>query len=287
MKLLLEFHQLSELVLQINRQQNLSHIFKYCSRLRNLRKLKIRFSGWRTSYNQERPNPINDIGKVIASNPNLTHLELDWMGTVEGSFSTIFSHVPAGSPLKLEHFAISNSPSDVRAIVPHVRSLTSIDLQSAYVPCPLLVQVLHSERIFPSTIRTSHVDDHLITYLNHHPRIVSLSIDAAFDEVVGKKILQIMALHSESLTYFRTSCSSFISCLKHVENELLLLQCTKLEQLLFRYDYKDRYDMLCLPPKLVSGQFIKIHTGGTQAYTTRRPRRLLRIYLFLRVYQAH
>jgi len=151
--------------------------------------------------------------------------------------------------LKLEHFAISNSPSDVTAIVPHLRSLTSIGILSAFVPCTLLVQVLHSERIFPPTIQMSHIDDHLVTYLSHHPRIVSLSIRAAFNEVLGRKILQIMALHSESLTYFATYSSSFISCLEHVENELLLLQCTKLEQLLLWYDYRNRID-LPGPPKL-------------------------------------
>jgi len=110
----------------------------------------------------------------------------------------------------------------------------------------------------------SHIDDHLIAYLNHHPRIVSLSINAAFNEIFGRKILQIMALHSESLTYFATSASSFISCLEHVENELLLLQCTKFEQLLLWYDYRDGINNMLIPPKLVSGQFIKIHDGGTQ-----------------------
>jgi hypothetical protein len=256
-KLLLEFHQLSELVLLIDDQQNLRHIFKCFSKLRNLRKLEIWL--WLSSlkpYNQDWPSPINDLGKVIGSNPNLTRLDLRWGGPAVGSFSTIFSHVPAGAPLKLEHFAISNCPSDITAIVPHLRSLTSIGLLSAFAPCTLLVQVLHSERIFPPTIRTSHIDDHLITYLSHHPRIVSLSIYATFNEVFGKKILQIMALHSESLTYFATHSSSFISCLEHVENELLLLQCTKLEQLLLWYNYANRIDPPG-PPKLVSGHSLR------------------------------
>ncbi|KAF8338389.1 hypothetical protein F5887DRAFT_517606 [Amanita rubescens] len=251
-KLLLELHQLSELVLLIDSQQNLRHIFKCFSKLRNLRKLEIWLGlGDLKRYNPDWPSPINDLGKVIGSNPNLTHLDLHWAPGVagSGSFSTIFSHVPAGGPLKLEHFAISNSPSDVTAIVPHLRSLTSIGILSAFVPCTLLVQVLHSERIFPPTIQMSHIDDHLVTYLSHHPRIVSLSIRAAFNEVFGRKILQIMALHSESLTYFATYSSSFISCLEHVENELSLLQCTKLEQLLLWYDYRNRID-LPGPPKL-------------------------------------
>jgi hypothetical protein len=259
-KLLLEFHQLSELVLLIDDQQNLRHIFKCFSKLRNLRKLEIwlRLSGLKR-YNPDRLGPINDLGKVIGSNPNLTHLDLHWpMATprAAGSFSTILSHVPASCPLKLEHFAISNSPSDVTATVPHLRSLTSIGLLSASAPCKLLVQVLHSERIFPPTIQTSHIDDHLVTYLSHHPRIVSLSIYAAFNEVFGKKILQIMALHSESLTYFATYSSSFISCLERVENELLLLQCTKLQQLLLWNDYGNIIDPLG-PPNLVSGHSLR------------------------------
>ena len=65
-----------------------------------------------------------------------------------------------------------------------------------------------------------------------------------------------MALHSESLTYFATHSSSFISCLEHVENELLLLQCTKLEQLLLWYNYANRIDPPG-PPKLVSGHSLR------------------------------
>ena len=45
---------------------------------------------------------------------------------------------------------------------------------------------------------------------------------------------------------------------QHVENELLLLQWTKLEQQLLRHEYRDRNAPLCLPPKLVSGWTIHL-----------------------------
>src|SRR6266550_5391669 len=79
---------------------------------------------------------INDLGKVLGANPNLTHLELFRDAPSGVSFSTIFGYIPASSPLKLEHLGICNISSsedmDLRAIIPHIRSLTSIHLAYRY-----------------------------------------------------------------------------------------------------------------------------------------------------------
>jgi len=226
-KLLLEFHQLSELVLLIDHDQDLSYIFKCLSKLHNLRRLRVKvFYGY---WYHNRPNPLNDLGKVIGANLNLTHLELFLNKFTHVSCSAIFGHVPADSPLKLEHLSISDSFTDIEAIVPHIRFLTSINFYASY---DQILPVLHSERIFPPFIQISVIRDHLVDYLRDHPRIVSLFIHSFYGEVTGATILGIMARHSESLKYFSITSLGFFSCLRSAQNELLLQQCTKLNQLM-------------------------------------------------------
>jgi hypothetical protein len=222
-KLFLEFRHLSELVLLVG-TQDMSRIFECFSELHDLRKLKINVRCFQV------PNAINDLGKVIRANRNLTHLELvNYLG-FEGNLSTIFGYVPTSNPLKLEHLGISYGFSDSRAIVPHIRSLTSIHLSFRGD----ILAVLHSERIFPPIIRTASVNSQLIDYLRQHPRIVSLSIHTSYEEIMGRTILEIMTRHSESLTYFSTTPSGLFSCLEHVEYNFL--QLAKLEQLVLCYD---------------------------------------------------
>ena len=223
MKLFLEFRHLSELVLLVG-TEDMSRIFECFSKLHNLRKLKINVQCFKV------PNAINDLGKVIGANLNLTHLELGNQLGFEGDLSTIFGYVPTSSPLKLEHLGISYGFANSIAIIPHIRSLTSIHLSFRGD----ILTVLHSERIFPPIIRTASVNCDLIDYLSQHPRIVSLSIHTQYDEFMGRTILEIMTRHSESLTYFSTAPSGLFSCLEHVEHNLL--QLTKLEQLVLCYE---------------------------------------------------
>ena len=204
------------------RTEDINHIFECFSKLRDLRKLKIivrRFKG--------PSNAINDLGKVIGANLNLTHLELANYSGCEGSLSTIFGYVPTSSPLKLEHLGISYGFVNAMSIVPHIHSLTSVHWGD------ILSTVLHSERIFPPIITTASVDSRLINYLSQHPRIVSLSIHTNYEEFMGRTILEIMSRHSESLTYFSTNPSGLFSCLEHVKYNLLRLP--KLEQLVLWY----------------------------------------------------
>lgn len=232
-KLLLELCQLSELDLLIKWDQDMKHIAKCFSRLHNLRKLKIHVCLWCESWN--RPHPMNDLGRIIGANLNLTHIELyqdDDGYPVAGNLSQIFGYVPSGSPLKLEHLGLSNNLSDALAIAPHARSLRSITL-CGYRSNGIL-PVLYAESIFPPIIEASRGDDLLISYLNHHPQIVSLSIHCIDPEFLGQTILEIMAQHSESLKYFSTSFPC-LSVSLHVQTEHLLLRCTKLEQLTIWY----------------------------------------------------
>jgi len=250
-KLFLEFQKLSELVILIDHEGDLSHVSKCFSQLHNLRKLKIDVRGWHDKLYRKRPNPINDLGMIIGANPSLTHLELFQNDGAGGNLSKIFDCIPSKSPLKLEHLSISDSFSDIRAIVPHARSLTSITFCPNYSQ---ILPVLHSNCIFPPIIQTPYVEDCMINYLRDNPRIVGLSVHNTYDE--GATIFEIMARHSASLTYFSTSAASFVNCLQYVRNELLLMQCTKLEQLIIWYDFYLGTD-LDVSRELVSRQFAR------------------------------
>ena len=250
MRLLREFHKLSELELLIDGKQDLNVISKCFSQFHNLRKLMIDVRGWHVKLHQNRPNPINDLGKIIGANLNLTHLELFQNDGAGGNLSKIFGYIPYNSPLKLKHLALSDNFSNVQAIASHARSLRSIDL-SAYRSAGTLT-ILRSECIFPPSIKVLRVDEHLIGYLRQHPQIVGLSIHTNYQEIFGRMMLELMAQHSESLKRFSTSFSGFFDCIKRVENEFLLLRCTKLEQLTLRHDYYLRSPDLNVPQDLVS-----------------------------------
>jgi hypothetical protein len=250
-KLFLELRHLSELELLVE-TYDMSRIFECFSKLHNLCKLKIKVRCFIV------PNAVNDLGKVIGANLNLTHLELVNHLGFEGNLSTIFGHVPTSSPLKLEHLGISYGFSNVTAIIPHIRSLTSVQLSFQ----DDMLTVLHSERIFPPIIKTARVNSQLIDYLRQHPRIVSLSIPTNYEEIMGRTIFGIMAHHSDSLTYFSTTPSGLFSCLEHVECNFL--QLVKLEQLVLYYvstSLQDRYSGtdMAVPGKLVSRQFFRVY----------------------------
>ena len=240
MKLLLQFHQLSELALFIYFGQDLNHIAKCFSRLHNLRKLTIGIRGWddeRVVY-RSIPNPINDIGMIIGANINLTHLELFQSCGVRlgGNLAKIFAHVPSNSPLKLEYLGLSTYFSNLEAIAPHARLLKSIYLiPGGYGQ---ILTIFRAECIFPPIIQVSYIYESLIDYLNHHPQIVGLSIHNMYNEPLGRMMLETMVQHSESLKDFCTPSSSFLRCLKHVQNELLFLRFTNLEKLTLLVDVR-------------------------------------------------
>jgi hypothetical protein len=147
-KLLLEFHQLSELELLIKGDQDIKHIAKCFSRLHNLRKLKIDVRFW-MDQSRNPPHPLNVLGRIIGANLNLTHLGLfqDDRYPIGWNLSKIFGYVPSNSPLKLEHLGLSDHFSDAQAIASHVRSLRSINL-CTYRSLEILT-VLYAESIFP------------------------------------------------------------------------------------------------------------------------------------------
>ncbi|KAF8340234.1 hypothetical protein F5887DRAFT_1077028 [Amanita rubescens] len=238
-KLLLQFPQLSELVLVVDWERICYIHFEPLSTLRNLRKLRVGFlklSAWDYFY------PMKELGKIVAENLNLTHLELFAPGCYDGiSRSQVFGQVPVGSVLNLEHLTI---PDTIENITPHLRSLTSINFYGGH---DRILLTLNSERIFPPFIETANLDDRMIDYLRNHPRIVGLSVYKDFETNFNKPLLEIMARHFESLTHFSVVASLFTS----MQNEALFLRCTNLTQLkvLLYGDHLNNEEMI------VSGKF--------------------------------
>ncbi|KIL65321.1 hypothetical protein M378DRAFT_10933 [Amanita muscaria Koide BX008] len=93
------------------------------------------------------------------------------------------------------------------------------------------------QRIFPPAVKTVHVDNQFIDYISSHPAITALSVHNYYDNTAGTMILETMARNGETLEYFSTCASSLCHCLAKVRNELLLLQCTHLRQLVLRAEH--------------------------------------------------
>ncbi|KAF8330658.1 hypothetical protein F5887DRAFT_1162863 [Amanita rubescens] len=140
-KLLQQLPRLNELFLIMDEAlEELNHLVNCVSKLHNLRKLGFRFyhvfpdRSW--FYAPRDPNfnfRINAVGKIIAANPNLTHLELTHSSTHLWVFQHIdlaqmLAYLPTNFPLKLEHICFSHHFHNLAALAPYIRTLTSVDL---------------------------------------------------------------------------------------------------------------------------------------------------------------
>ncbi|KIL65315.1 hypothetical protein M378DRAFT_24115 [Amanita muscaria Koide BX008] len=230
-KLLLEFPQLTELSLVIDKEQDFGYFSKSLSKLHNLRKLSLNVRRW---YPESFRPQIDEFGPVIAGNPMLTHLELFQSCCSRVSLSRMFEQVPSNRPLALEHLGISEIVRDTDAILPHLGSLKSIHVRSCC--SSTIFMLMLQKRIFPPVVKTERADSQFIDYISSHPTITSLSVHSLYDDTAGTMILETMARNGETLEYFSTCASSLGRCLNKVRNELLLLQCTHLRQLVLRYD---------------------------------------------------
>ena len=235
--------RLSELTLVMDEAvEEFNHLVNCCSKLHNLRKLGFRFYHYFPKQNPlYMPSDrnfnlpqINAAGKVIAANPNLTHLEMTHsLGDVKNiDLAQMLAYVPADHPLKLEHIYLSHSFHNLAALAPHIRSLTSIDLADSFVLNELLRQ-----GIFPPTIILKEIDQHAINYLDHHPRIVSLMTWYPCHESFCSAILRILSRHSETISRLGIFFHILYRCIDQTQNELAFLRCTKLKQLIL-YCYK-------------------------------------------------
>ncbi|KAM6495309.1 hypothetical protein JOM56_009932 [Amanita muscaria] len=234
-KLLLEFPQLTELSLVIDEEQDIGYFSRSLSKLHNLQKLRLKkVQYWPGKSYIPQSLPMDEFRAVIAGNPMLTHLELFQSCCPKASLSRMFEQVPSNRPLALEHLGISDNFRDTDAILPHLGSLKSIYIRSCW--SSTIFMLMHQERIFPPAVKTIHADNRFIDYISFHPAITALSVHNYYNDTAGTMILETMARHGETLEYFSTCASSLGRCLNKVRNELLLLQCTHLRQLVLRYD---------------------------------------------------
>ena len=236
-KLLRQLPRLCALSLIINKSsKRFEHLIDCVAKLHNLRKLSIKFIFGR--YVRTCPK-INSIVKIIAANPNLTHLELlydeafldeEFYGDSIEYLAQTLRHVPADRPLKLEHLRISPCFYNSAALAPHIASLTSIDIENSNILNEFLKQ-----NIFPPTMTFRSMDQDTIDYLDRHPRIVSQTVYDCNDASICSILLGILSRHSETLTHLGFCHWMLFQCIGQTQNELALLQCTNLKQLLLVY----------------------------------------------------
>ncbi len=227
-KVLQQLPQLNELTLfMYETLEKFSHLVKCVSKLHNLRRLKFKFYYPRPLVGDDYRSPhLNAIGKIIAANPNLTHLEVSQCQAADNlNFGRMLRYIPTDRPLKLEHISVSHSCWNLGALIPHIRSLTSV-----YLPDSRVLKKLLPESIFPPTMTLRLIDEGAIEYLDRHPQIISLTFYHCLEQH-GVTILGILSRHSETLTHFGSTVWYFIDFINRTEGELALLQCTNLKQL--------------------------------------------------------
>ena len=247
-KLLRQLPRLSELFLVMDEAlEEFDHLVNCVSKLHNLRKLGFRFYHdfperhlyyLYSDRNFNLPR-INATGKIIAANSSLTHLEMTHSQHMVKNIdlAQILAYVPVDYPLKLEHICLSHSFRNLATLAPHIRSLTSIGLGDSRVLNELL---RHS--IFPPTVTLQEIDRDAIEYLQHHPQLISLTTWHPCHESFCSTILRILSRHSKTLTNLGIFFHILYQCIDQTQNELALLQCTNLKQMVL-YCYELEYSI--------------------------------------------
>ena len=227
--------QLDELTLVIDeRSHNLDYLTKSLSELHHLRKLELDFRFREDKVTSPRNYEIDKFGKVLAANPDLTHLKLKNSGTGDNAnLARMFSYIPADRPLRLEHISLSGLFFGEEAIAPHIRSLASFHLSHG-----VYLQVLLAEGIFPPIMSMDYIGPDSIEYFDRHPRITSLSLTRGCQ---GVPIFDIIARHSATLTSLSIFAWNFYSLLDRPQSEAVLPQCTNLQELVFYYHPKTSF----------------------------------------------
>ncbi|KAF8326895.1 hypothetical protein F5887DRAFT_1013061, partial [Amanita rubescens] len=204
------------------------HIVDCVAKLHNLRKLSFQFIHAQYIGTSSTRPKINSVAKIIAANPNLTHLEV--VGDDIKDLAQTLKHVPADRPLKLEHLCLSHPFRNSAALTPHITSLTSVNLSDSDI-----LKELFKQNIFPPTMMLWMMDEYTIKYLDGHPGIVSLTSYGYSDVSYCSTLLRILSRHSETLTHLGFCHWILYKCIEQTQNELALLQCTNLKQLALDY----------------------------------------------------
>ena len=224
--LILQFPKLDELTLVIDEElEEYDYFIERICQIHQLRKLKIVLKWFGRYRYSPREDDIDKLGKIIAANPDLTHLVIDKFSCGRPhSLFHILRYVH--SPLKLEHLSILSTHFEgSSATVPHIHSLTSCKFSDSQ-----FLEALLAEEVFPPIMGLGCIDDLTITYLNRHPRITSLTLHKIRQQDFGA-VFEILVRHANTFTDLEIEATSLVDSLDNERNELLLLRCTNLEQL--------------------------------------------------------
>ncbi|KAF8634137.1 hypothetical protein AX17_004277 [Amanita inopinata Kibby_2008] len=198
--ILLNLPSLTELQLTFSASK---HFVKSClnqlvttmQKLHNLRKITVKDFAYCYRY----PDWLK---AAISHNPNLEHLALDGFTCGHLRLSDLLEGVPADRPLRLRHIRLSDYCYGVTpTVVPHIRSLTSLELCFKEVQGEIdqVWRVLKRERIYLSKISTNHVSLDMCSYLSCYNDLTSLSIRdpsySAYQEHHGNVLFPLLAQH--------------------------------------------------------------------------------------------
>ncbi|KIL71362.1 hypothetical protein M378DRAFT_213703 [Amanita muscaria Koide BX008] len=154
-----------------------------------------------------REGSLDWLKRIIANNPDLTHLDLYQFGIHSPklpSLSELLADVPPKHPLRLQHLRISTRFYQLTSdIVPHIRSLNSLHLWFPVSGEPHSMDdawdLLREERIYVSEILTNRITLPLLDYLRDFNHLTALSIYEDGDtpsELDVKDLFQILEQHT-------------------------------------------------------------------------------------------
>jgi hypothetical protein len=243
---LLELPQLTELVLNINNDRILRQLSCCLSKIRNLRKLTLTFGSTRGL--RSRPVSVDEFGEAIAGNATLTHLDLFeeyGLNLYCSAIASVSNNLQPDSPLNLQHLGVYEDFGVTPAVIPHIRLLKSFHqtICSSHDPNLTAFPLLLKEQIFPPVITTECrgecIDGPFIEYIMRHPGVTHLSDHQKGHCKIKPGPCMMLNLlsqrHSQTLEYFCTFGKSLCAKLECTENELSLLRCGRLRQLVLYY----------------------------------------------------
>lgn len=221
-KVLLSLPQLTELELGISMYTDLEYVVRRLAPLNRLRKLTL-LRATVTSFH------IRSLSTLIAHNGNLTHLDYDLLPNVPQDLAELFSDVSTDRPLRLYHMSLNSACTNFEALAPHVQSLFSFEYHSG-PRNPWCIPFVGAE-VFPPTIKVESIDQNLITFIETHPGIASLSIATSRvpQDVVPESLglFQVLRPHTETLRRLSLNTKLFALSIQNTENEMSFLQCSK------------------------------------------------------------
>ncbi|KAM6488963.1 hypothetical protein JOM56_015599 [Amanita muscaria] len=128
-------------------------------------------------------------------------------------------------PLKLHHLSSSRGCTNFDALMPHIRSLTSVEFRDTESNRWCIS--FSRAKLFPPIIKVKLLDQELVTFIRGHPGLVSLTIGAGSTiRGTDSSLCKALRYHSETLQhlFFKSEVLAFV--LQNVENEAEFLLST-------------------------------------------------------------